>query len=227
MEMNESGFFYVNGTELREKDAFSSLRKSDIIFISEGILNEQTVIPYKFADDIPVLQTADISHNDRMLMEKEAQTERSRLDEIAEEQAKRLAAALKYFSKDDRDISYAENLAFEVEKDYSTRILGEALQKNYLRYNDYPDMLAGICKILQNFELREVSPWGPTILMGMLNHKSETVLEYAAAVVEDWADTELLPVLRNLNCSSGWLKEYINSIVKYLEECNVLHKKII
>ena len=70
-------------------------------------------------------------------------------------------------------------------------------------------------------------PWGPTMLVGLLSHKNESVKEYAVAIVENWTDIDLLPLLKNLDCASVWLKEYIQDVVSYLEECNVLRKEII
>ena len=61
----------------------------------------------------------------------------------------------------------------------------------------------------------------------LLSHKNESVKEYAVAIVENWADIDLLPLLKNLDCASVWLKEYIQDVVSYLEECNVLRKEII
>ena len=133
----------------------------------------------------------------------------------------------------EREMIEAKILASGMQKkDYFVRsciyrILGEVLQNIYVRYNDYPNMLIGICKSIGYFELNDVMPWGPTMLVGLLSHKNESVKEYAVAIVENWADIDLLPLLKNLDCASVWLKEYIQDVVSYLEECNVLRKEII
>ena len=141
--------------------------------------------------------------------------------------AKELVIELKFFSINDSESSSAEKKIWKMPEEYSFRILGEVLQDIYVEYNDYPNILAGICKGLSQFDLDEVTPWGQTLLAGMLNHKSEIVKEYAVALVESWADVSLLPILKNLDCHAVWLKEYISEVISYLEECNVLSEKTV
>lgn len=150
-----------------------------------------------------------------------------KLDQLIDKLTGELAIELKYFSINDSEISSAERKIFDIGENYSFRILGEVLQTIHVKYNDYPNMLAGICKGLERFDLDEVMPWGASMLPGLLNHESEVVKEYAVSLVENWSDITLLPMLRNLECSSLWLREYISDVVKYLEGCDVLHKKII
>lgn len=138
-----------------------------------------------------------------------------------------LVVELKYFSMDDSEISSAERKILDIEETYSFRILGEVLQSIYITYIDYPNMLAGICKGLQRFDLDEVLPWGPMILSCLLMHKNEVVKEYAVSLVENWSSVTLLPILRNLECSSLWLQEYISDVIKYLEGYDALHKEVI
>ncbi len=137
--------------------------------------------------------------------------------------SKELSQELKYFVPDEINMSGAERKMLYIEEHYSLDILGDVVQSIYLEYNDYPEVLVGICDALKKFELEEVKPWGPTMLMGLLNHKNETVKEYALNVVENWADISLLPVLRNLDCTSGWLRSYVNDIVSELEEMKNVH----
>ena len=194
-----------NETELKEKNTSSSSFSAVIIFDSTKLLYEHTDNSLTLNGETPRLEDEDVSYVDKLIIEKKIQFERTKLDILVEE----LTAKL------------------DIEKNYSMRVLGEVLQNIFIKYNDYCNMLIGICRILGRFELKEVMPWGPTTLIGLLLHKSETVKEYAVSVVENWADVELLPILRNLDCSSGWLKKYIDDVVQYLEECYVLHKKTV
>lgn len=219
--------FVSNETELKEKSTSSSSYKALIIFKSKKILDEQTESSFVLNGETPKLKEKETSYIDKLIVEEKVQFEKIKLDNLVEELTPKLMTELKYFSSDDSEITSAEKLALDIEKSYSMRVLGEVLQNIYIQYNDYYNMLIGICKILGRFELKEVMPWGPTMLMGLLSHKNETVKEYAVAVVENWAEVDLLPVLRNLDCSSHWLKEYIEDVVKYLEGCYVLHKKIV
>lgn len=232
MQKNKIQVFYqnengVNETELKIKEDSSSDQRSDIIFYVENIPAEQTVESAVLIGEIPQLKSPVFSYTERLILQNKVKSEQNKLDILVGRLTKSLANALKYFSADALEVSYAENLALDMEKEYTARVLGEILQRIYIQYNDYPNILAGVCRILGRFELQEVMPWGPTMLIGMLVHKNETVVEYAVAVVENWADIELLPILRNLNCPSAWLRDYIDNVVEYLEECYVLHKKII
>lgn len=173
------------------------------------------------------LKKQELSPFEKYLIEYKAKREQEKINQLIDKLTWELILELKYFSSDDSEISSAERKILDIEEKYSFRILGEVLQTIYVKYNDYPNMLAGICKGLERFDLDEVLPWGPTMLSGLLVHKSEVVKEYAVSLVENWSDTTLLPILRNLECSSLWLQEYISDVVKYLEGCDVLHKEAI
>ncbi len=216
-----------NKTEFRDK-FLSSSSLNLISFNKEKALNEQTeILSFLQSEKTPQLKKEKISYIDKLIMEQEAYEEEVKSRKLIEELKSQLVIELKYFSLNDLEMTNAETLAFKIEKKYSLHLLGELLQYIYVQYNDYHNILAGICRILIHYELDEVMPWGPSILVGLLSHKSETVKEYAVSVVENWANVELLPILRNLDCSSLWLKEYVNDVVKYLEECYVLRKEII
>ena len=137
--------------------------------------------------------------------------------------------ALRRSDTDSDGVSPAEQLVINIAQKHSFRILGEVAQGMYLQYNDSPSILTGLCECLERFDGEEVMPWGPTMLMGLLGHKNESVKEAAAILVENWAEISLLPALRNIEIHSDWLKAYIESVIKGLEgrEKDVLHKKAI
>ncbi len=131
---------------------------------------------------------------------------------------KELIKELKYFSVDNSDITNAERLALDIAKNYSACTLCEILLDISVQYIFYSDMQIGICKILEHFELEEVKPYGLSVISYLLILKDETVKEYVISVVENWSAVEFLPALKRLKCSSPWLKEYNNNVIKYLEE---------
>lgn len=135
-------------------------------------------------------------------------------DRIKEE----ILSKLTYFSYDDESIEPVWAVCERILENTSLDVLGNALQKIYLSQNDFPNVLCGICKYLTTFDLDEVSPWGPLILIGLLNHKNETVKEYAVMLLDNWKDKSLIPVLRNLDCSAPWLKAYIADVLLSMEE---------
>ena len=68
-----------------------------------------------------------------------------------------------------------------------------------------------------SFDLQQTAEWGPMILLSLLNHKNDTVKEYAVFLLENWRDLSLLPMLKNLDCRAPWLRAYIDSVVSELE----------
>ena len=132
-----------------------------------------------------------------------------------------LIQELLYFS-DDEEVTTAEKKILEIAKSYSFNILGEVVQSIFVDYNDYPQVLAGICKSLCRYSFEETYPWGQTMLSGLLAHKNDMVKEYAVELIENWDDVRLLPILRNFQASTAWLELYISNAVKFLEEKNVL-----
>lgn len=227
--MLKNNFFFKieNETEFKMDMEYSSLFRPVVIVKRKKNLEEKTAKEYVFIGETPKVEQEEITDFDKLLVERKVHSEKIKLDNLIDELTKKLVVSLKYFSIDDAEISQAERLALDIEREYSSRVLGEILQNIYIQYNDYSNMLLGLCKIIGRFELEEVMPWGPTMLVGLLSHKNETVKEYAVAVVENWADIDMLPILRNLDCSSKWLKEYIEDVVNYLEGYNAIHKKIV
>lgn len=215
----------LNETELKyEKNKTTSLDLYNMLFKKS---NYNITNKFKFDSSSQLEKSQWISLQDEMLAEIKARKEKIRMELLINKLTKELAIELKYFSVDSSEISSSERKIMDIQDKYSFRILGEVLQNIYLQYNDYPNVLAGICKGLSRFELQEVSPWGPTMLSGLLGHKNETVKEYAVSLIENWSDVGLLPILRNIDCHSMWLKDYITDVVSYLEECDAIHKKII
>lgn len=129
-----------------------------------------------------------------------------------------LVRDLNLFSHDDTFFANVEHSICNIERTYSFETLGTVLQNIYVKYNDHPKYLAGICKALCRYDLEEVMPWGPTMLSGLLNNKSELVKEYAIELVENWSDVRMLPLLKNIEINSKWLKEYLQDVIKNLEE---------
>lgn len=227
--MINNDYFYqnINETEMRFNDDNSSLFRASFALVSETINDEKTTCSTPLKEETPRLENEEISQIEKMKVEEQAKNQAIEFDEFIGCLTKQLINLLEYFSTDDSEVSRAERMIWDIEEKYGARILGEILQNIYVQYNDYPQMLMGICKSISRFELHEVLPWGPTMLVGLLSHKNENVKEYAVSVVENWADIDLLPILRNFDCSSTWLKDYVKDVVSYLEECYALRKKII
>ena len=65
-----------------------------------------------------------------------------------------------------------------------------------------------------------IMPWGPTMLSGLLNNRSELVKEYAIELVENWADVStLLSIYRENSVRSELIpKLQKRDVKKYISE---------
>lgn len=131
---------------------------------------------------------------------------------------KELVAKLRNYSYDDESMESVWTVYDNIVDQVSFDILGKVLQNIFIVYNDYPNILCGICKLLASLELEQVKPWGCSILIGLLNHKNETVKEYSVILLDNWKDPYFIPVLRNLDCHSIWLQDYIKDVLHSLGE---------
>ena len=226
--MIDNSFMFINENEtsvLKEFKKNASIYEPNLFKYKK--VNEDIDKKNKFETSTPILEDEKITDIQAIIRKEKVQEDDNEYKELVNLLTNELVVALKYFSVEETDISFAERKVLEIESKYSMSLIGEIFQNIYVKYNDYPNSLAGICKALGRFELKEVMPWGPTMLIGMLSHKSETVKEYAVAVVENWKSVDLLPILRNLERSSDWLKKYIDDVIDYLGEQNGIYKKTI
>ena len=124
--------------------------------------------------------------------------------------AKKLIA-LSYYSL--QDFENADNAFFDIAQnsdnsdDWFNVVISAALNKNIERSKEAFGI--ALDKYTQYGHQRNM----PSVQL-MLHYMItlETVKEYAVAVVENWKSVEILPILRNLDCSSSWLKKYIEII---------------
>lgn len=190
----------------------SGTNRSGEALTTSSITKNIIFVPFGFEDEI---------------VEKQALSEQKAYDTAVEKHVKDLIRVLWYSSINADEITPAERVIIDIVNANSFRFLGEVLQKIYLQYNDFPIVLVGVCRGLERFDYREVAPWGPIMLIGLLNHKSDLVKEAAVCLVENWANIEFLPALRNIECKTNWMRSYVNDVIQYIEDCDVLHKKII
>lgn len=188
----------------------------DDVFVSNQTFKEYTGEIFELKGAISNPKEKIPSEVDEFIFKK-VLDEKDQYKQIAEEKTKEMLLTLKYTSLEDDDSYRAEQMAMKIENEFSLELLGTVLQNIYIKYNDYINILVGICKILSKYEYNEVMPWGPTMLTGLLSHKNEIVKEYAVEVVDNWSNIEMVSVLKNLDCSSKWLQDYICDVVNSVE----------
>lgn len=160
----------------------------------------------------------ELSDFEKRVIESVVQHDTRSKEQYALEIKPKLINRLKLYNYDEDSENYIWSLIDEIIIKVSLHDIGSIFQDIVIKYNDFPNILCAIAKCLCSFELNETMSWGPMILIALFSHRNETVKEYAVMLLDNWEDRSLLPILRNLDCRSIWLQEYINCVVKKLEE---------
>lgn len=126
---------------------------------------------------------------------------------------KNLLSSLMNYSLENETLSEAEKMISEIARKYSFSFLGEIITKIYVNNYDLQNVISGICAGLERFDSSEVFPWGQSIVIGLINHKSTIVKERVISLIDNWNDSSLLPALKSMNVSSLWMRNYINEVI--------------
>ena len=129
-----------------------------------------------------------------------------------------LREALRKYAFDDDTMEPTWYLLDSIIDVYPADYFGESFQSIYIRNNSEINCMCGLCKCLISFDYDEVFPWGQSILVGLLNHRNETVKEYAVSLLDNWKRIELVDLLKNLEIKSNWLSEYVVSVIRAIEK---------
>lgn len=198
---------------------YGSTPKHKVISLSEWIQNRNaSLLEPKSNTSTPTLPVKQVTQEERELLDDEVNNKEREYDKLIELLEKKITIALKCYSLESDILSQAEELICETIDKYSLRLVGEVLSRIYIHCYDQPTVVAGICSSLERFDATEVSPWGQSIVLGLINHKSDLVKERVISLIENWGDASLLPALRNIDISSTWMREYINGVIAYLED---------
>mgnify|MGYP003088900412 FL=1 len=214
------------GTKDTEESISSSVKILPVSFDSSES-NEKTSVFAETRTSTEIINNSGFSELNRMLARRNIIDEEAEKDRVIEKLVYELEEELNLFDEENEEYSSAERKIIEIAHDYKMRILGEVIQHIYVRNFDNPLYLIGICRSLLRYDLEEVKPWGVAMLAGLLNHSDERVKEYTIQLIDNWSDVELLPLLKTLQVTTGWLKDYIKDVVENLERKNVLYQKII
>jgi hypothetical protein len=116
------------------------------------------------------------------------------------------------------------------QKSESIKIVQKELQTNkvatinwlnelYVKYFSKDEkVLIGILRVIEYFDEEVFYPNSYTIALSSLIHKNDEVKEIAIRIFENWASITSYEILKNVQIETGWLKSYINEVIKDLEE---------
>lgn len=207
-----------SNSTLREM-GHGSTPQHKIISLKEWIQSTNTSNKVPSNDSsTPVIPPKPVSEEEKVQISDEVKNKEREYDLLVKQLEKKLMKALKDYSLESETLSQAEEVVCEVADKYPLRLLGEALTGIYISCYDDQNVIAGICFSLERFDATEVFPWGQSIVVGLVNHKSDLVKERVISLIENWGDTSLLTVLKNIDISSKWMREYVNGVIAYLED---------
>lgn len=209
----------VNNDSVARDYGHGSTPEPKIISIKEVVKHSNaSIISAKNSSSAPTFPVRPISKEEISQFADEISNEEQVYDQQIKQISNELVIVLEDYSLESETMSKAEELICQIADKYSLRFLGEILTGIYVSCYNQQNVISGICSSLERFDAEEVSPWGQSIVIGLVNHKSDLVKERVASLIENWSDTSLLPALKNIDISSAWMKEYINGVITYLEE---------
>ena len=208
----------LNSNSILHVTGHGSTPKHNVISLQEWVQRNNTYpLASGSTSSTPMPPMKTVSEEEKAQFFEEVKNKEQEYDQLVKQIEKKLTKALKDYSLESEALSQAEEMVCEVSHKYSLRLLGEALTGIYINCYDQQNVIAGICFSLERFDATEVSPWGQSIVIGLVNHKSDLVKERVISLVENWGDTSLLTVLKNIDISSIWMREYVNEVIAYLE----------
>lgn len=177
--------------------------------------SSETSISNSSTPELPIKQ---VTSEERLQFTNEIGNKERQYDQLISQIEQRLMVALNNYSLESEILSKSEELICEIVDNYSLRVLGEVLTSIYIKCYGVQNVIAGICSGLERFDAEEVFPWGHSIVIGLINHKSDLVKERVISLIENWGDASLLTALKSIDISSDWMREYVNEVISYLED---------
>ncbi len=208
----------INNDSLTHDFGRASTPKPKVISITEANQHSNaSFVSGKTSSSTPAFPVRAISEENITQFADEISNKEQLYDRLVKQISRVLVIALKEYSLESETLSRAEELICEIADKYSLRFLGEVLMGIYVSYYGQQNVITGICSSLERFDAEEVSPWGQSIVIGLVNHKSDLVKERVISLIENWGDPSLLSALKNIEISSVWMREYVNGVIAYLE----------
>ena len=134
----------------------------------------------------------------------------------------------KYYTKEFVDILKEEDFEFGyssrseeiLEKQLKVNALATRNWLNEIFIKNYHDesILIGVLRIIGRFDSKIIFPQGQTIALAALTHSNNEIKELGIRAFEKWCSPESIRILKSLSIDSGWLNEYVQEVIKDLEE---------
>lgn len=109
--------------------------------------------------------------------------------------------------------SYINSLIDKYGKEQVMKCIMDMYASNY----DNPKILIGFLHILSHFPYQDVTPYAPIMALALLQHKSNSVREFAIKAFENWGSRDSLGMLKSIQCDQPWLQNYLEEVISDIE----------
>ena len=100
----------------------------------------------------------------------------------------------------------------------SPSVAKEWLGRLFLEYFDAPDVLVALLHAISHFEYNDIFPTGQMMALAALRHENPEVRESGVRALESWGNSDSLKVLRAIRFREKWLQNYVEQVVRDLEQ---------
>ena len=96
-------------------------------------------------------------------------------------------------------------------------LVREWINELFLEYFADPYILGSVLRVMSHFEYNSLYPQGITMCIAALSHSEPVIKEEAVRVIENWENTDMIPLLKRLDVPEKWLSDYIHQVIEDIE----------
>lgn len=203
--------------EIKNNQYDTSIRKDDYQITSEDL---QEYIAMFLANTTPKKQIISFDSESNILFESSIIDENSinekRLLILQKEFTHKL---LNIINEEYFEYGYKNQADILIEKQMSINAAAtrEWLNTIYLNNFSKPEVLMGILRLISRVSYEEILPQGQTMAIAALSHKDSEVQECGIRAFENWNSFENLSLLKNIEPTEDWLKDYLEQVISGIE----------
>lgn len=122
--------------------------------------------------------------------------------------------------EEDFEFGYISRSQVLIEEQFQVNKLATRnwLNKIFIEHFKDEKIVIGLLRIIGRFDEDTIFPQGQTMAMSALIHKNDEIKELGIRAFENWCSLKSYEVLKTIEISSDWLKEYLDDVISNLEE---------
>ena len=92
------------------------------------------------------------------------------------------------------------------------------LNQIYIDFFSENSILMAVLRIVSRFDYHEIEPQGQTMMLGVLSHEDEEIIETVVRSFESWNSKESIKYLKKIQIRDKWLESYKNDVIDDIEK---------